>query len=80
MNRKEILTKRILNFVTHLVGVIIYAFLIMYALNEILALSISLSFVNIVLIALLIIGWKTKFRLYTMNDVESPDKQLHNKP
>ena len=72
LNRKEILAKLILNFVAHLVGAIIYAFLIIYALNTILKLSISLSFVNIALIVLLIIGWKTKFRFFPLNEVENP--------
>jgi hypothetical protein len=72
MNRKEIVAKRILNLVAHLVGAIIYAFLIMYALNEILGLSIDTSLANTALIILLIIGWKTKFRLYPMKEVENP--------
>lgn len=72
MNRKDIQARRIFNFTTHLAGATIYAFLAIYALNEILGLSIDISLANISLIILLIIGWKTKFRLYSMNDAENP--------
>lgn len=71
INGRDILARRILNFAAHFAGATIYAFLAIYALNEILRLSIDISLANIALIILLIIGWKTKFRLYAMNDVEN---------
>jgi hypothetical protein len=64
LNGKEILIRRISNITAHVMGAIVYAFLLIYTMNQILNLSISYSPLNISLLVLLIIGWRTKFRLF----------------
>ena len=69
MKGKEILIRIISNFTAHITGAIVYAFLFIYTMNEILSLSISYSLLNISLLILLIIGRQTKFRLFPMSDI-----------
>lgn len=69
LNGKKILIKRISNFTAHVIGAIVYAFLFIYTINQILNLSINYSPLNISLLVLLIIGWRTKFRLFPMKDI-----------
>ncbi|WKZ59215.1 MAG: hypothetical protein QY309_15275 [Cyclobacteriaceae bacterium] len=69
LNRKEIMIRRISNFTAHVMGAIVYAFLFIYTMNQILNLSINYSPFNISLLVLLIIGWRTKFRLFPMTDI-----------
>ncbi len=68
LNGKEILIRRISNFTAHVIGAIVYAFLFIYTINQILNLSINYSPLNISLLVLLIIGWRIKFRLFPMTD------------
>ena len=69
MKGKEIMIRRISNFTAHVMGAIVYAILFIYTMNQILNLSISYSPLNISLLVLLIIGWRTKFRLFPMTDI-----------
>ncbi|HRJ31296.1 MAG TPA: hypothetical protein PLV21_04975 [Cyclobacteriaceae bacterium] len=71
LHGKEILVRRIANFTAHVMGAIVYAFVFIYTMNQILNLSISYSPLNISLLVLLIIGWRTKFRLFPMTDIEN---------
>ncbi|WKZ61337.1 MAG: hypothetical protein QY309_07575 [Cyclobacteriaceae bacterium] len=68
LNGMEILIRRISNFTARVMGAIVYAFLFIYTMNQILSLSISYSPLNISLLVLLIIGWRIKFRLFPMTD------------
>jgi|SRR5690606_24378064 len=69
LHGKEILIRRISNFTAHVIGAIVYAFLFIYTMNHILNLSVGYSLFNISLLVLLIIGWRTKFRLFPMTDI-----------
>ncbi|MBX2944193.1 MAG: hypothetical protein KF725_00050 [Cyclobacteriaceae bacterium] len=63
LNRRGILIRRILNFAGHVSGVIVYSFLLIYSINQILDLAVNYSIMNISLLVLLIMGWKARFRL-----------------
>lgn len=63
LSKSQVIIKACLNFIAQLVGTIIYSTLVIYVLKEVFGIAVIYSFKNILLLTLVLLAYKVKFRL-----------------
>ena len=67
LSKNQIILKSSLNFLAQVIGTIIYSTLIIYVLKEIFGIAVVYSFKNILLLTLVLLAYKVKFRLANLD-------------
>jgi pantothenate kinase len=63
LSKSQVIIKACLNFIAQLVGTIIYCTLAIYVLKEVFGIVVIYSFKNILLLTIVLLAYKVKFRL-----------------
>lgn len=67
LSKREVIFRFWMNLLGHAIGLIIYSTLVIYVLREVFDFDIAYTFKNISLLALILIGYKARFRLAKEN-------------